>query len=80
MKEGFCSCFPTEHFCCSGLGVEGELGCAGPFPELQEGFMDIEVFKEDFQDIRHPIVCCSFINLFLHQEEFVWLIFSSFPE
>lgn len=69
------ACFPGKCFCYSGVGVEAELGCAGPHPELQEDFIDIEVFKEDFQDIKHPMLCCSFINICLHQEKYVELIF-----
>lgn len=54
--------------------MEAEMGSAGPYPELQEGFIDTEVFKEDFQGIKHPTLCCSFINICRHR--FVQLILS----
>lgn len=34
------------------------------------------VLKEDFQDTKHPILCCSFLNICLHHEQFVQLILS----
>lgn len=67
------ACSPTKCFCYSGVRVEAELGCAGPYPELQEDFIDTEAFKEDF---KHPMLCCNFINICLHQEKLVELIFS----
>lgn len=34
------------------------MGYAGPYPELQEDFIDTEVLKENFQDTKRPIPCC----------------------
>lgn len=63
-------------FWCQGGWVEAEMGCAGPYPELQEGFTDTGVLREDFQDTKHPTLCCSFIHICLHQEKFVQPILS----
>lgn len=47
--------------------MEAEMGCAGPYSELQEGFIDTDVFKEDFQDSKHPTVYCRLINAYIRK-------------
>lgn len=34
------------------------------------------VLKEDFQDTKRPILCCSLLNISIHYDQFVQLVLS----
>lgn len=48
--------FQVNPFAVLVSGWKAGMGCAGPYPELQEGFTDTEVLKEDVGQ-QDPTLC-----------------------